>query len=66
MFELTGPIAQSRLEPDFYEFTMGQLIWRQYADVETTFSFKNRTPRLESATLWTSASFASTSTTHVR
>ena len=45
MFELTGPIAQSRLEPDFYKFTMGQLIRRQYADVETTFSFKNRTPR---------------------
>jgi nicotinate phosphoribosyltransferase len=45
MFELTGPIVQSRLEPDFYKFTMGQLIWRKYPDVETTFSFRNRTPK---------------------
>ena len=45
MFELTGPIVQSRPEPDFYKFTMGQLIWRKYAGVETTFSFKNRTPK---------------------
>jgi nicotinate phosphoribosyltransferase len=45
MFELTGPIVQSRLEPDFYKFTMEQLIWRKYADVEVTFSFKNRTPK---------------------
>jgi nicotinate phosphoribosyltransferase len=45
MFELTGPIVQSRLEPDFYKFTMGQLIWRKYPHVETTFAFKNRTPK---------------------
>lgn len=44
MFELSGPIAQSRLEPDFYKFAMGQLIWRKYPNVETTFSLRNRTP----------------------
>ena len=43
MFDLTGPIIRSRLEPDFYKFTMGQLIWRKYRDVEVTFSFTNRT-----------------------
>lgn len=43
MFDLTGPIVRSRLEPDFYKFTMGQLIWRKYRDVEVTFSFTNRT-----------------------
>jgi nicotinate phosphoribosyltransferase len=45
MFELTGPIVQSRLEPDFYKFTMGQLIWRRYPLVEASFSFTNRTRR---------------------
>jgi nicotinate phosphoribosyltransferase len=45
VFDLTGPIVRSRLEPDFYKFTMGQLIWRKYAAVETTFSFKNRTTK---------------------
>ena len=45
MFDLSGPIVRSRLEPDFYKFTMGQLIWRKYRDVETTFSFKNRTAK---------------------
>lgn len=44
MLDLTGPIVRSRLEPDFYKFTMGQLIWRKYRDVETTFTFQNRTP----------------------
>ena len=44
-FDLTGPIIQSRLEPDFYKFTMGQLVWRKYGDVDATFSFKNRTPK---------------------
>ena len=42
---LTGPIVRSRLEPDFYKFTMGQLIWRKYGDVDVTFSFRNRTPQ---------------------
>jgi nicotinate phosphoribosyltransferase len=41
----SGPIVRSRLEPDFYKFTMGQLIWRKYGDVQVTFTFKNRTPR---------------------
>ena len=45
MFELTGPIVQSRLEPDFYKFTMGQLIWSKYPSVEASFSFTNRTPK---------------------
>jgi nicotinate phosphoribosyltransferase len=44
VFDLTGPIVRSRLEPDFYKFTMGQLIWRKYRNVETTFMFQNRTP----------------------
>ncbi len=43
VFELTGPIIRSRLEPDFYKFSMGQLIFRKYRDVETTFTFRNRT-----------------------
>ncbi len=44
VFELAGPIVRSRLEPDFYKFTMGQLIWRKYRQVDVTFSFRNRTP----------------------
>ena len=43
MFDLSGPIVRSRLEPDFYKFTMGQLIWRKYGQVAVTFSFRNRT-----------------------
>ncbi len=38
-----SPIIRSRLEPDFYKFTMGQLIWRKYPDVQATFAFRNRT-----------------------
>jgi nicotinate phosphoribosyltransferase len=45
MFEITGPIVRSRLEPDFYKFTMGQLIWRKYPQVDTTFAFQNRTSK---------------------
>jgi nicotinate phosphoribosyltransferase len=45
VFELTGPIVRSRLEPDFYKFTMGQLIWRKYRDVQVTFALKNRTAK---------------------
>jgi nicotinate phosphoribosyltransferase len=45
VFELTGPIVRSRLEPDFYKFTMGQLIWRRYPQVRTTFTFQCRTPK---------------------
>ena len=43
--DLAGPIVRSRLEPDFYKFTMGQLIWRKSRDVETTFTFRNRTAK---------------------
>jgi nicotinate phosphoribosyltransferase len=43
LFDLTGPIIRSRLEPDFYKFTMGQLIWRKYGDIEATFTLQNRT-----------------------
>ena len=43
--DIAGPIIRSRLEPDFYKFSMGQLIWRKYRDVETTFSFRNRTAK---------------------
>jgi nicotinate phosphoribosyltransferase len=43
VFDLSGPIVRSRLEPDFYKFTMGQLIWRKYRDVQVTFSLTNRT-----------------------
>src|SRR3954466_7234025 len=45
MFDLSGPIIRSRLEPDFYKFTMGQLIWRKYRAVPVTFSLQNRTPQ---------------------
>lgn len=45
MFDLSGPIVRSRLEPDFYKFTMGQLIWRKYRDVEATFALNNRTTK---------------------
>jgi nicotinate phosphoribosyltransferase len=45
VFDTTGPIVASRLEPDFYKFTMGQLIWRKYRDVPVVFSLRNRTPQ---------------------
>jgi nicotinate phosphoribosyltransferase len=45
VFDLTGPIVTSRLEPDFYKFAMGQLIWRKYGDIDVTFAFKNRTAK---------------------
>jgi nicotinate phosphoribosyltransferase len=45
MFDLTGPIVQSRLEPDFYKFSMGQLIWRKYAAVDVRFAITNPTPQ---------------------
>ena len=45
LIDLSGPIIRSRLEPDFYKFTMGQLIWRKYQNVPVIFSFQNRTPR---------------------
>ena len=45
MFSVTGPVVRSRLEPDFYKFTMGQLIWRKYRHVEATFALQNRTSK---------------------
>jgi len=43
--DLAGPIVHSRLEPDFYKFTMGQLIWRKYREVDVSFTFHNRTAK---------------------
>ncbi len=37
-----GPIIKSRLDTDFYKFTMGQFVFRRYRDVEVTFSLINR------------------------
>lgn len=37
------PIIQSRLDVDFYKFTMGQLIFKQHAKVPTKFGLTNRT-----------------------
>jgi nicotinate phosphoribosyltransferase len=45
LIDLSGSIVRSRLEPDFYKFTMGQLIWRKYRTVPVTFTFQNRTPQ---------------------
>ena len=36
-------IVESRLDNDFYAFTMGQLIHRFYADLDVEFAFRNRT-----------------------
>jgi len=41
--EKRPPIIRSLLDVDFYKFTMGQLIYHQYADVPVTFEFINRT-----------------------
>ena len=37
-----GPIISSLLDTDFYKFTMGQLIFRSYPDVEVEFGLINR------------------------
>lgn len=37
-----GPIVKTLLDTDFYKFTMGQLVFRRYRDVEVTFSLINR------------------------
>jgi nicotinate phosphoribosyltransferase len=37
------PIVRSRLEPDWYKFTMGQFIWRRHPKAQATFAFRNRT-----------------------
>lgn len=46
-FDLDGPILRSRLEPDFYKFTMGQVIWRKYGDVRARFALRNRTAQVK-------------------
>lgn len=37
-----GPIITSLLDTDFYKFTMGQMVFRRYQDIEVTFSLINR------------------------
>ncbi len=37
------PIVQSLFDTDFYKFTMGQVIFKEYPDVPVKFVFKNRT-----------------------
>jgi nicotinate phosphoribosyltransferase len=46
-FDLTGPIITSRLDVDFYKFTMGQVIRKKYPGVRATFTFKNRTKKVK-------------------
>lgn len=36
------PIVTSRLDTDFYKFTMGQLVFRKYPDIPVVYEFKNR------------------------
>lgn len=37
------PIISSLLDIDFYKFTMGQVVFNKYRDVQVTYAFKNRT-----------------------
>ena len=37
-----GPIIKSLLDTDFYKFTMGQLVFQRYPDVEVAFGLINR------------------------
>jgi nicotinate phosphoribosyltransferase len=37
------PIIRSPLEPDFYKFTMGQLVFERHPTVSVTYAFRNRT-----------------------
>ncbi|MDP3965216.1 MAG: nicotinate phosphoribosyltransferase, partial [bacterium] len=41
-FTREGPIVQSLLDTDFYKFTMGQMVFRHYPDIEVTFKLINR------------------------
>lgn len=41
-FTREGPIIQSRLDTDFYKFTMGQMVFRHYPDIEVKFKLINR------------------------
>lgn len=40
--EHKGPIIKSLLDTDFYKFTMGQLVFSRYRDIEVEFSLINR------------------------
>jgi nicotinate phosphoribosyltransferase len=44
-------IVSSRLDNDFYNFTMAQLVWRHYPEVEVTYEFTNRTRSIRTAEL---------------
>jgi nicotinate phosphoribosyltransferase len=39
-------IIRSLLEPDFYKFTMGQFVWRNYPKAQVTYAFRNRTKKV--------------------
>jgi nicotinate phosphoribosyltransferase len=41
-WEHNGPIVSSLLDTDFYKFTMGQLVFRSYPNVEVEFGLINR------------------------
>jgi len=41
-WEHKGPIVSSLLDTDFYKFTMGQLVFRSYSNVEVEFGLINR------------------------
>lgn len=40
---MSEPIIQSRLDTDFYKFTMGQFVFHRYPNVQVKYAFKNRT-----------------------
>lgn len=40
---MSEPIIQSRLDTDFYKFTMGQFVFHRYRDVPVKYTAKNRT-----------------------
>ena len=45
------PIIESRLDTDFYKFSMGQMIYHKHPDVPVTFALKNRTKSVRLADL---------------
>jgi nicotinate phosphoribosyltransferase len=44
---MNTPMIISRLDNDYYNFTMGQLIWRFFPDVEVTYELTNRTSAVQ-------------------
>lgn len=50
-----SPIITSRLDNDFYNFTMGQLIWRHFREVQVTYRLTNRTKSVRLGKLITPA-----------